>query len=58
MKEPYYARITLHHVPDWTKRERRNIANWLVKASKELLKDGGKYATTFRATYFGHKPNS
>lgn len=46
------ARVTIHRAADMSARGRRQIANWLLRQGKALLKEGPNYAKRFTAKYY------
>jgi hypothetical protein len=43
--------MTLHGAPDWTPAGRKDLADWLRRQAKNLVKDGTKYSKRFTAKY-------
>jgi hypothetical protein len=50
-KEKCAASITIHDAADMTPKGKKEIAEWLRKQAKMLLKEGDNYPTRFRASY-------
>lgn len=46
------AVLTLKDAPKMSSSERREVANWLIRRGRELIKDGDAFAPRFRARYF------
>lgn len=50
-KEKCAASITIHDAADMSFKGKKEIADWLRKQAKMLLKEGDNYSTRFRASY-------
>jgi len=37
---------------EWSKKGRRDVANWLREVAKDLVKEGDDYAKTFTTTLY------
>jgi hypothetical protein len=51
MEETIHAVLTIHKASEMTPARRREIAEWLRKEAKDILRGGDEYAARYRARY-------
>ena len=45
------AQVTVHRVADMTDNGRKQVCDWLRKLARDLQREPGAFANTFRARY-------
>ena len=51
MKEQSIASVVINKAGEMTEAQRKEVADWLRKTAKELVKEGSNYSTRFRAAF-------
>jgi len=51
MKVKAAAILTIHRIPDMTRRGRRRVSDWLRNVARDIEREPEAYAKTFRARY-------